>query len=100
MAQHFKAYTAPCQHGLTTGHSATTKLVDFSHFAIDTHEGGHHIDAINTDLAKAFYLVGHSALIGKFENDRLICSITSGDPFLSGIKILGVFMTGDLFFFM
>ena len=53
------------QHGFIKGRSTSTNLLEFTHKAIRTIEKGYQMDAIYTDIAKAFDRVNHSRLLSK-----------------------------------
>lgn len=48
------------QHGFIKGRSTSTNLLEFTHKAITTIEKGYQMDAIYTDIAKAFDRVNHN----------------------------------------
>ncbi|XP_075167476.1 uncharacterized protein LOC142239568 [Haematobia irritans] len=60
-----KSIISPFQHGFVRGRSTVTNLVSFSQYCISNFELGFQIDAIYTDLSKAFDKVSHPLLINK-----------------------------------
>lgn len=56
------------QHGFVKGKSTITNLAEYVNFLATNMPGGAQIDAIYTDLAKAFDKINHRVLINKLNN--------------------------------
>lgn len=65
LAEKFDRVITIHQHGFKKGRSVTTNLVDFVNEVIHVIEKGHQVDAIYTDVRKAFDRVRHGMLISK-----------------------------------
>lgn len=63
-----RALIAPQQHGFYKGRSTTTNLAVFQEYTMSSLESGFQVDAVYTDLAKAFDSVCHILLLKKLEN--------------------------------
>lgn len=53
------------QHGFTGGKSTSTNLLEYTNYLTNKMMGGGQIDAIYTDLAKAFDKINHTTLLDK-----------------------------------
>ena len=58
---------SPKQHGFISGRSTVTQLLNYMDKCIQNTVGGHVVDAIYLDFAKAFDTVPHRRLLGKME---------------------------------
>ena len=69
VAQHLqeKNLLSPKQHGFISGRSTVTQLLNYMDKCIQNIVGGHVVDAIYLDFAKAFDTVPHRRLLGKME---------------------------------
>lgn len=59
---------SPHQHGFMSARSCTTNTVDFSSYIIRSLDAGAQVDALFTDMTKAFDRVSHTRLIRKLAN--------------------------------
>lgn len=58
---------ASAQHGFLRGRSTTTNLMEFANYALKVIESGSQVDAIYTDIRKAFDQINHRFLIQKLK---------------------------------
>jgi len=54
-------------HGFRKGRSTSTNLMEFVNYTLDSIESGSQVDAIYTDIRKAFHRVRHRYLIQKLK---------------------------------
>lgn len=62
-----KSFISPHQHGFFSGRSTSTNLVLFTEYCLSAFERGCQVEAIYTDLSKAFDKVSHSILLDKLQ---------------------------------
>lgn len=74
LSSHFRSYLSEKQHGFVVGKSTSTNLLLFREFLIDSVENGFQVDAIYTDLAKAFDSVDHNRLLYKLNSLGIVGS--------------------------
>lgn len=67
LTEKFRAVITVTQHGFMKGRSTTTNLIDFVNEAIRVVEKGNQLDAIYTDVRKAFDRVQHNSLLCKLK---------------------------------
>lgn len=67
LTENFKDVISLRQHGFVKGRSTSTNLVDFVNEAVRVIEERHQVDAVFTDVKKAFDRVRHSSLICKLK---------------------------------
>lgn len=70
-----KPYINPAQHGFVSGRSTTTNLAVFTRYCINSFEKGDQVDAVYTDLSKAFDKVPHNVLLFKLSKIGLHSNI-------------------------
>lgn len=63
----FSNYIVPERFGFHPNMSTTTNLVSYYNYLINAVESGDQVDAIYTDISKAFDSVNHAVLTRKFE---------------------------------
>lgn len=64
----FKHHVSNSQHGFVPKRSGTTNLIEYVSYAVNVIESGSQLDAVYTDLTKAFDRVRHSLLVRKLKD--------------------------------
>jgi hypothetical protein len=60
-----KPFILPSQHGFFPGRSVESNLIEYTEFILSSMGGGGQVDAIYTDLSKAFDKINHNILLHK-----------------------------------